>query len=363
MAPLMLHVASTHIGATHRNTYGMNSRVERVPNRPTRNMAGRNVETLLNSSSKSGRRTRKSRFRVSSNQRGNAAVDVQCTLPDSLDKIVSTFKAVPDPMQRYKQLLYYATTLQPLDAAFKVDSNKVKGCVSQVWVVPSVTQDGNVQWMADSDSQLTKGLAALLVQGLSGISPEEIIAIQPEFITELGLQQSLTPSRNNGFLNMFKLMQAKSLELVLENAKTSSGEASNADGSNANKQRLPGQTVPGSVDDSSLTGHGSQLAENATQDVAATTVAESMRRKLEEALEPTLLVIRDESSKHAGHAERMGVAKGTGETHFSMEITSSKFEGLTSIKRHRLVYSILEEEMSKGPVHALSLVTKTTNES
>ena len=59
-----------------------------------------------------------------------------------------------------------------------------------------------------------QGLAALLVQGLSGCKPQQIVQIPPNFIEKLGLQQSLTPSRNNGFLNMFRMMQRKSLELV-----------------------------------------------------------------------------------------------------------------------------------------------------
>ena len=61
---------------------------------------------------------------------------------------------------------------------------------------------------------MLQGLAALLVQGLSGSTAAEIVAIPPNFIDTLGLQQSLTPSRNNGFLNMFRLMQRKSLELI-----------------------------------------------------------------------------------------------------------------------------------------------------
>lgn len=57
-----------------------------------------------------------------------------------------------------------------------------------------------------------QGLAALLVRGLSGCTPDEIVSVDPVFIEKLGLKQSLTPSRNNGFLNMFRLMQRRALE-------------------------------------------------------------------------------------------------------------------------------------------------------
>lgn len=77
-----------------------------------------------------------------------------------------------------------------------------------MWVVPEV-REGRIYWRADSDAQLTKGLAALLVKGLSGCAPEEIVSVQSDFIEMLGLKQSLTPSRNNGFLNMFRLMQVR----------------------------------------------------------------------------------------------------------------------------------------------------------
>lgn len=191
---------------------------------------------------------------------------------------------------------------------------------------------------------LLQGLAALLVQGLSGITPKEIITIPPEFITELGLQQSLTPSRNNGFLNMFKLMQSKALEVAMESV-------------NAASQGTP------SVDaarDANASVKEEQTGQKNQEEESSTPVGDSIRRKLEQELEPTKLVIQDESSKHANHAERMGAAS-QGETHFTIEIVSNKFQGLTSIKRHRLVYGILEEEL-EGSVHALSLVTKTPEE-
>ena len=63
---------------------------------------------------------------------------------------------------------------------------------------------------------LQQGLAALLVQGLSGCAAEQIARLSPEWITAMGLSQSLTPSRNNGFLNMFLLMQKKALGLLMD---------------------------------------------------------------------------------------------------------------------------------------------------
>eukprot|EP00198_Chlamydomonas_reinhardtii_P001867 XP_001691203.1 cysteine desulfuration protein [Chlamydomonas reinhardtii] len=149
-------------------------------------------------------------------------------LPASLKKIVGAFQMVPDPMARYKQLLFYATKLAPMPDEDHIPANKVEGCVSQVWVVPEMRADGLIYWRADSDSQLTKGLAALLVTGLSGCTPAEILTVQPEFIEMLGLKQSLTPSRNNGFLNMFRLMQRKTLELVAASGASASAAAAAA---------------------------------------------------------------------------------------------------------------------------------------
>jgi len=69
--------------------------------------------------------------------------------------MVTAFQLVPDPMTRYKQLLFYATRLKALPEALHTAENKVQGCVSQVWVV-SELRAGAVYFQADSDSQLTK---------------------------------------------------------------------------------------------------------------------------------------------------------------------------------------------------------------
>uniref|UniRef100_A0A6N2KK47 Fe-S metabolism associated domain-containing protein n=1 Tax=Salix viminalis TaxID=40686 RepID=A0A6N2KK47_SALVM len=84
-----------------------------------------------------------------------------------LQEIIKLFQSVQEPKAKYEQLLFYGKNLKPLDSEFKTRGNKVEGCVSQVWVRAYLDFEKNVVLEADSYSVLTKGLAALLVQGLS----------------------------------------------------------------------------------------------------------------------------------------------------------------------------------------------------
>lgn len=130
--------------------------------------------------------------------------------PASIDKIVSRFQRASDPKRRYEQLLWFAKKLDPFPEAEKTAANKVPGCVSQVFVIAEL-EDGKVIYQADSDAQITKGLVALLIQALNGLTPAEIVALSPDFIQETQLDVSLTPSRANGFYNIFKTMQQKAM--------------------------------------------------------------------------------------------------------------------------------------------------------
>ncbi|GAB5358549.1 hypothetical protein AAMO2058_000467600 [Amorphochlora amoebiformis] len=87
----------------------------------------------------------------------------------------------------------------------------------------------------------------------------------------------------------------------------------------------------------------------------------SMHSKLSQRLTPAKLVINDDSRGHVEHEAMVGKAAESGETHFSVEIISDAFEGLNLVKRHRMVYDIVKEELDAG-VHALSLKTKTPKE-
>ena len=131
----------------------------------------------------------------------------------ALDRMVERLASTSDPRRRYEYVLWLAKKLEPLPEEFRNDAFKVKGCVSQVFVVAELV-DGALHWHGDSDAAITKGLLALLIEGLEGLTPQQAAAIDPAFIAATGLQASLTPSRANGFLNILRLMQAQAQSLA-----------------------------------------------------------------------------------------------------------------------------------------------------
>ena len=136
------------------------------------------------------------------------------TLPPKLARIVEKFKKRSDPKKRYEQLLWYGKKLEAMPEDSKVEENKVQGCVSQVYITADL-KDGKIWYKGDSDAQLVKGLVAFLIEGLNGLTPNEIIEVTPDFIEETGLNVSLTPSRANGFYNIFQMMKKKALAFQL----------------------------------------------------------------------------------------------------------------------------------------------------
>ncbi|MCP9827604.1 SufE family protein [Synechococcus sp. Lug-A] len=144
---------------------------------------------------------------------------------EALDRIVERLRGTTDPKRRYAYVLWLAQKLEPLPDEFRVDPFKVKGCVSQVYVVGEL-QQGRLHWRGDSDAQITKGLLALLIEALEGLTPEQAASVDPAFLADTGLQASLTPSRANGFLNIFKMMQAQARSLA--GGESSAGAASGA---------------------------------------------------------------------------------------------------------------------------------------
>ncbi|CAA6670728.1 unnamed protein product [Spirodela intermedia] len=315
-------------------------------------------------------------------QQQEEAVDL-AILPQGLREIISLFQSVSDPKAKYQQLLHYGGRLPPLDPRYKTDEHRVRGCVSQVWVraFPDPGDPAAVRFEADSDSALTKGLAALLVLGLSGAPAPAIARIPPEFVHLLGLRQSLTPSRNNGFLNMLKLMQLKALQLYAQGGgdpatnSASGEEIASSDGSvgsvitevpvgreansGVNGNRVDHRPALTSIQEVS------EVNLDAVDDISPAPTGGSggraarIRERLQRELLPLELELEDISYQHAGHAGVRGSSDG--ETHYNLRIVSKEFEGKTLVKRHRLVYDLLQEELQTG-LHALSIVAKTPSE-
>ena len=132
---------------------------------------------------------------------------------EALDRMVEKLGSTADPKRRYEYVLWLAKKLEPLPEEQQTEAIKVKGCVSQVFVQGRLDQ-GLMRWQGDSDALITKGLLALLIQGLDGLTPEQVQSMDPAFIAATGLQASLTPSRANGFLNILRTMQQQARDLT-----------------------------------------------------------------------------------------------------------------------------------------------------
>ena len=138
---------------------------------------------------------------------------------DSLDHLIERLQSTSDPKRRYEYILWLAKSLPLLTEDLHLETTKVKGCISEVYVL-GILLDGKIQWKGYSDALITKGLLAFLIKGLDNLTPFEVLSIDEKFIEMTGLSKSLTPSRANGFLNIFLKMKAQAKTLSLSSSDT-----------------------------------------------------------------------------------------------------------------------------------------------
>ena len=130
-----------------------------------------------------------------------------------LNKLVDKLKNSEDPKRKYEYILWLGKKLEEPDSNILIPENKVKGCVSEVFVKASI-HGGKLYWQGYSDALITKGLLAFLINGLNELTPKEVVMIKKKFLEETGLKASLTPSRSNGFLNILLKMQSQANEFL-----------------------------------------------------------------------------------------------------------------------------------------------------
>lgn len=128
------------------------------------------------------------------------------TIQEKQDKIIRQFQLLGDWQERYKYIIKLGQKLPPLDEEHKTDENLVRGCQSQVWLKTDLKED-KIQFSADSDAAITKGLVAMLVHLYSDEKPDEILHTEPHFIKEIGMETHLSPTRSNGLASMVKQMK------------------------------------------------------------------------------------------------------------------------------------------------------------
>ena len=133
---------------------------------------------------------------------------------DSLDNLIERLQSTSDPRRRYEYILWLAKSLPLLNEDLRIETTKVKGCISEVYVL-GILMNGKIQWKGYSDALITKGLLAFLIKGLNELTPFEVLSVNETFIEMTGLSKSLTPSRANGFLNIFLKMKAQAKILSL----------------------------------------------------------------------------------------------------------------------------------------------------
>lgn len=125
------------------------------------------------------------------------------TIKEIQEEIIDEFEMFEDWMERYEHLIELGKSLPIIDEQYKVDENIIKGCQSKVWLHSEIQGD-KINYSADSDAILTKGLVALLLRVFTNQTPQDILAADTKFIDEIGLKEHLSPTRANGLVSMLK---------------------------------------------------------------------------------------------------------------------------------------------------------------
>ena len=128
------------------------------------------------------------------------------TIEEKEQEIIDEFSIYDDWMDKYALLIDLGNSLPPLDEKYKTESNLIEGCQSRVWFQADYVH-GKIIFQGESDAVIVKGIVSLLIQILSGHTPQEILDADLYFIDKVGLKEHLSPTRSNGLVAMVKQMR------------------------------------------------------------------------------------------------------------------------------------------------------------
>lgn len=127
-------------------------------------------------------------------------------------EIIEEFSMFDDWMQKYEYMIDLGKSLPLINEDNKTEDRLIKGCQSKVWLDAQL-KDGKINYTADSDAIITKGIIAILLRVFSNQSPEAILNATTDFIDEIGLKEHLSPTRANGLVSMIKQLKIYALAL------------------------------------------------------------------------------------------------------------------------------------------------------
>ena len=125
------------------------------------------------------------------------------TISEKAQSLVEDFSFMEDWTEKYQYLIDLSKNLTPMDTKFKVEDNLIKGCQSKVWLKASLENE-LINFQADSDAIISKGIVAILLSVLNDRKPNEILNADLSFIDQIGLKEHLSPTRANGLVSMIK---------------------------------------------------------------------------------------------------------------------------------------------------------------
>lgn len=132
------------------------------------------------------------------------------TINEIQDEIIEEFAEFDDWMDKYQLLITMGEEQEPLPAELKTEQNLIDGCQSRVWLVCD-EREGKLQFRAESDALIVKGIVSLLIRVVTGHTPQEILDADLYFIPQICLTEHLSPTRSNGLLAMVKQIRMYAL--------------------------------------------------------------------------------------------------------------------------------------------------------
>ncbi len=130
------------------------------------------------------------------------------SIEEAQNEIIEQFADLDDWMDRYSMIIDMGNEHPAIAEELKTPDRLIEGCQSRVWLEATCGPDGRLEFQADSDAIIVKGIIAMLVDVLSGHTPDEILAADLHFIHDIGLDEHLSPTRSNGLLAMLRQMRA-----------------------------------------------------------------------------------------------------------------------------------------------------------